>query len=139
MDNKSVKRNIVTVRKALKISQEEMAAKLGVSRLTYRNIESGNTKLINEKLDKIASIVNMSKEELLLGYNPSDNNNSILSEPDIPYNGNDQSFRLEYENEINRLKYALEAEQKLNESLQVVIKSKEEIIRLQEEIIKENK
>ncbi len=116
-----------------------MAAKLGVSRLTYRNIESGNTKLINEKLDKIASIVNMSKEELVLGYNPSDNNNSILSEPDIPYNGNDQSFRLEYENEINRLKYALEAEQKLNESLQVVIKSKEEIIRLQEEIIKENK
>lgn len=116
-----------------------MAAKLGVSRLTYRNIENGNTKLINEKLDKIASIVNMSKEELVLGYNPSEGNSSVLGEQEVHYKGNEQLFRSDYENEINRLKFALEAEKKLNESLQVVIKSKEDIIRLQEKIIKGEK
>ena len=38
------------------ISQAEMAERLGMSRTAYRNLESGDTRLISENVDRIAAV-----------------------------------------------------------------------------------
>ena len=47
MDNNSIKKNIRHIRKSRKITQEEMAHKLGISLTAYRDLEKGNTAVMN--------------------------------------------------------------------------------------------
>ena len=68
MDNNSVKENIIRRRKGLKLSQQDMADKIGMSRTAYRNIEKGETKLLSENVARIAEALEMDAEELVLGY-----------------------------------------------------------------------
>lgn len=68
MDNDSIKVNIVRKRTEEGISQDEMARRLRISRNTYRSIEKGTAKVISERLNEIASSLNTSAEELVLGY-----------------------------------------------------------------------
>lgn len=70
MDNDSIKVNIVRKRTEEGISQDEMARRLRISRNTYRSIEKGTAKVISERLNEIASSLNTSAEELVLGYKP---------------------------------------------------------------------
>ena len=70
MDNDSVKDNIRNFRKIYKLTQSEMADKLGISRTAYRNIESGETRLISENVSRIADILHIRTEDLVLGYSP---------------------------------------------------------------------
>lgn len=72
IDEKTIKKNIYLRRRALSISQTEMAERLGLDRNTYRNIESGKTRIINGHLDKIADLLETSAEELVLGYRVGD-------------------------------------------------------------------
>lgn len=43
MDNNSIKDNIRRIRKSRKLTQEDMAHKLGISLTAYRDLERGNT------------------------------------------------------------------------------------------------
>ena len=72
MNNDSIKENIIRKRTEEGISQEEMARRLDVSRNTYRSIEKGQTNIISRRLDEIAALLNVSVEELVLGYKPID-------------------------------------------------------------------
>ena len=71
MDNISIKDNIRKIRKARKLTQEEMAHGLGLSITAYRDIEKGNTSILNGNLSKIASLLDIPTEELVLGYRPA--------------------------------------------------------------------
>ena len=66
-----MKDNIRNFRRSLRVTQSEMADKLGISRTAYRNLENGDTRLFNENLDRIAEIFHIGTEELVLGYHPS--------------------------------------------------------------------
>lgn len=71
--DQQIKENISHRRKSLRITQAEMAEKLGVDRNTYRYIETGKTILVSERVDQIADILGVEPEELILGfelYNP---------------------------------------------------------------------
>ncbi len=71
--DQQIKKNISRRRKSLRITQAEMAEKLGVDRNTYRYIEMGKTILVSERVDQIAEILGVEPEELILGfelYNP---------------------------------------------------------------------
>lgn len=70
MDNSSIKENIVRRRTAEGISQDEMAKRLDISRNAYRSIEKGESKVISDRLKDIADNLDISLEELVLGYNP---------------------------------------------------------------------
>lgn len=70
MDNDSVKDNIRNFRKIHQLTQAEMADKLGISRTAYRNIEMGDTRLISESIPRIADILDIRAEDLVLGYSP---------------------------------------------------------------------
>ena len=70
MDNASIKKNIRKVRKSRKLTQEEMAHKLGMSLSSYREFEKGGTPILNGNLLKMASFLETPTEELVLGYQP---------------------------------------------------------------------
>ena len=59
MDNKTVKENIYRIRKEKKITQQQMAERLGMSRNSYRRIESGDTVLVNDHIVQIADLLEM--------------------------------------------------------------------------------
>lgn len=71
MDNASIKKNIRKVRESRKLTQEEMAHKLGMSLSAYRELEKGGTSILNGNLLKMASFLNTPTEELVLGYQPT--------------------------------------------------------------------
>lgn len=68
MDDKEVKRRILRKRNEKKISQQHIADLLGISRTAFRDLESGNTRIINENVFKFADITETSAEEILFGY-----------------------------------------------------------------------
>lgn len=67
MDNNSIKENIERIRIEHHLSQTEMAKELGISRNTYRKLEKGNTKLISDNVFKIANLLKVAPEEVLIG------------------------------------------------------------------------
>ena len=73
MDNNSVKENIIRRRKVRRLSQQEVADKIGLSRTAYRNIEKGETRLLSENIVRIADVLGVGTEELVLGYAPDRN------------------------------------------------------------------
>ena len=75
MDEKTIKSNIYRRRRTLAISQIEMAERLGMDRNTYRNIETGCTRIFNSHLEGIAQVLKVSPEELVLGYKVGDPEN----------------------------------------------------------------
>ena len=116
MDNKTVKENIYRIRKEKKITQQQMAERLGMSRNSYRRIESGDTVLVNDHIVQIADLLEMSPDELLLGDSASDGR-KILDE-----------MRVGYAQEIsdrNRTISSLEERIRLLEDL---VRTKDEII-----------
>jgi transcriptional regulator with XRE-family HTH domain len=67
MDCSQIKERIKSVRKSKGLTQETMAKSLGISVNSYREIESGRTKLINSKLFKICDILEISPGKLMMG------------------------------------------------------------------------
>ncbi len=70
MDNSTIKDNIRKIRKSRRMTQEEMAHGMDISLTAYRDLEKGRTSIVNDNLAKIASLLNTSSEELVLGYRP---------------------------------------------------------------------
>ena len=69
-DLNSIGERIAFYRKRAKLTQEELAKRLGIAANTLSNIEQrGNTDC--ETLKKISEILNISSETLLYGYEPT--------------------------------------------------------------------
>ena len=68
MDERSVKENLKRVRKGLKLTQQEMAERVGLSRNAYVSLESGPTRMLNESLERVAELAEMPVTELVTGY-----------------------------------------------------------------------
>lgn len=128
MDNVSVKKNISRTRENLHITQEEMAEKLGISRNTYRSIEKGQTRLVNEHLDRIASILDISAEELVLGYAPERHDQTILGEMQDEYESRLKEKDRIHAEQIGKLESTI---RELNEKVRLL----EELLNTKNEII----
>lgn len=77
MDNTNFQENAVKLRKERKLTQQEVADRLGISRIAYSKLERGETRLVNESAEKLAELFDMPAGELIYG--------SRLGERDIPY------------------------------------------------------
>ena len=66
MDNTTIKDNIRRIRKTRKLTQEEMALRLGISITAYRDLEKGNTSILNSNVYKIADLLDTPAEEIVL-------------------------------------------------------------------------
>ena len=117
MDNISIKNNIRKIRKARRLTQEEMALSLGISVTAYRDIEKGNTSILNGNLPRIASLLDTPTEEIVLGYRPSQIEGRNLKE-----------VQDEYAGKINILERRIADLEKLVKAQEESIVSKNEII-----------
>lgn len=136
MDNDSIKVNIVRKRTEEGISQDEMARRLRISRNTYRSIEKGAAKVISERLNEIASSLNTSAEELVLGYKTVERNSEmedIRMEFDSAKNRYEKekaALIADYENRINVLTDHIASLESTISNMREIIDSKNEIISL---------
>ena len=117
MDNNSIKKNIRQLRKARKLTQEEMALQMGISITAYRDFEKGSTSILNSNLHKVASLLDAPTEEIVLGYRPSQIEGAGLREVQAEYSGR------------------IEVLEKRIQDLENLVKSHEEIIISKNEII----
>ena len=117
MDNTTIKDNIRRIRKTRKLTQEEMALRLGISITAYRDLEKGNTSILNSNVYKIADLLDTPAEEIVLGYRPSQIEGISL-----------QEVQQEYSGKIESLKRRILDLEKLVLSLEETIGSKNEIL-----------
>lgn len=117
MDNNSIKKNIMNIRKSRKLTQEEMAHKLGISLTAYRDLEKGSTNVMNSNVIKMAHLLDTSTEELILGYKPAQTEGYAL-----------EDIKQEYGAKITNLQRRIDDLEKLLSSQEENIKSKNEII-----------
>lgn len=136
MDNDSIKVNIVRKRTEEGISQDEMARRLRISRNTYRSIEKGTAKVISEHLNEIASSLNTSAEELVLGYKTVERNSEVedirieFDSAKNRYEKEKASLIADYENRINVLTDHIASLESTISNMREIIDSKNEIISL---------
>ena len=71
MNNEEIRKRILARRKEQQLSQADLADRLSISQTAYYKIEKGSTHLISDHLPKIASILDLPEEELVLGYDLS--------------------------------------------------------------------
>jgi transcriptional regulator with XRE-family HTH domain len=128
MDNSSIKDNIRKIRKARRLTQEEMALQLGMSLTAYRDLEKGSTSILNSNLHKIASLLDTPTEEIVLGYRPSQMEGADLKE-----------VQQEYSDRISVLERRIGDLEKLTHSLEETIRSKNEIISMLKKRLGEDK
>ncbi|MBO8452989.1 MAG: helix-turn-helix transcriptional regulator [Bacteroidetes bacterium] len=128
MDNSSVKKNISRIRKASGISQTEMAERLGISRTAYRNIETGDTKLINDNVDRIASLLDTTSEELVLGYTPSAKDSMKVNDIQKENALKQKEMAARFETEIARLNEQINTLKEYIDALQETVRTKDEMI-----------
>ena len=134
MDNNSVKENIIRRRKGLKLSQQDMADKIGMSRTAYRNIEKGGTKLLSENVARIAEALEMDAEELVLGYSYDSAQSKTLKD-EKPYRRMyeelDSRYRFELKKQAEEMSRLVSEISTLKEYIEVqktLINTKDEII-----------
>ena len=128
MDNASIKNNIFNVRKSRKLTQNEIAQSLNISVNAYRAIEKGKTAIVNPHVVRMADLLELSTEELVLGYYP-------VQETDISID----DIKAEYGNKVNSLEEQLDKMEKLVESLEETIATKNEIINMLKKSLAEQK
>ena len=117
MDNYTIKDNIRRMRKASRLTQEEMANKLDISLTAYRDLEKGSTNIVNANVMKIAQLLDTSTEELVLGYRPVQTPAKLL-----------EDMRSEYGGRISTMERRITDLEKLVQTLEETIKTKNEII-----------
>ena len=128
MDNSTIKDNIRRMRKASRLTQEEMANKLDISLTAYRDLEKGSTNIVNANVIKIAQLLDTSTEELVLGYRPVQTPAKLL-----------EDMRSEYGGRISAMQRRITDLEKLVESLQETINTKNEIITMLKNRLDEEK
>ena len=119
MDNSSIKDNIRKVRKARKLTQEELADRLDISLTAYRDLEKGNTNIDNNNVIRLAELLDTTAEELVLGYRPVQAPGKLL-----------EDVRTEYGGKIDTMERRIADLEKLVRSLEETIATKNEIIAL---------
>ena len=128
MDNTSIKNNIYNIRKSRKMTQEEVANLLEISVTAYRELERGNTSIVNPNVVKLADAMDISTEELVLGYYPTQAQD--ISVEDV---------REEYGSKVDILEKRIAQLEKLVDSLEETIASKNEIIAMLKKMLAEQK
>lgn len=128
MDNSTIKDNIRRMRKASRLTQEEMANKLDISLTAYRDLEKGSTNIVNANVMKIAQLLDTSTEELVLGYRPVQTPAKLL-----------EDMRSEYGGRISAMQRRITDLEKLVETLEETINTKNEIITMLKNRLAEEK
>lgn len=122
MNEYSIRERIILARKRAGFTQEQLSTKLGISANSYRDLEKGKTRILNDKLTTLSRVLNVSLEELLFG-------NIVLNDTQ-----NQELIavidNLKHEIEVLKGEYRLTVEELSGEikQLKILLESKEKII-----------
>ena len=94
-----------------------MAYKMGMSLTAYRDLEKGETSIVNANLQKIANLLETTTEDLVLGYRPVQ-----MEGPGL------EDIKDEYVGKVSVLEKRITDLEKLVTSLEETISTKNEII-----------
>lgn len=119
MNNSTIKENLRKIRKERRITQEDMAFRLGISLTAYRDLERGNTSMVNANLIRSAQLLETSTEEIVLGYKPAQLSTRKLEEMESQYSGR-----------ISELEKEVEYLRKLVNSLEETVTTKNQVIEM---------
>ena len=136
INDKRIKEHIHRRRLSMRITQYEMAARLKIDRNTYRNIEKGKTRMLNEHLDDIASILEVETEELVIGYLPGDpENDPVLRDKTLEYDNKAASMAASYSRKLEEDRITIQLLDKKIEDLEGSLRDKTDLISFQKEKI----
>ena len=119
MDNTTIKQNIRKARKKRQITQEEMAARLGISLTAYRDLEKGGTSVMHGNVIRMAELLETSTEEIVLGYKPAELEAGTL-----------EDVRAQYGSQICTLEQTVVDLRKHIGTLESQVADKDEIIKM---------
>lgn len=94
-----------------------MAHRMGMSLTAYRDLEKGETSIVNSNLQKIANLLDTTTEELVLGYRPIQ-----MEGPGL------EDIKDEYIGKVSVLEKRITDLEKLVNTLEETISTKNEII-----------
>jgi len=80
MNNKAIGERIRKKREEKNLSQEKVAALVGIKQASYSRIEKGEVSIINKHLEKIASVLGTTCYDLLLFYKEVEDSQKVLEE-----------------------------------------------------------
>ena len=126
---KNICDNIRSAREEIGLTQEEMSEIMNISRTAYRNIESGRTKMVSDRLISIAEATGKTTDELVLGYAPQQVSQSLYQERDNLLEEN-KRLKTELERISNEKDATINALLKALAAKDETIKVKDEIINL---------
>lgn len=127
MNNSEAKKKLKELRKKASMTQKDMASLLGIKRTTYRNLESGATKIINETAIRVTEVLKKPIEALIADYDYSGPAPALLMERNQ-----------EYQKEIVTLSTELsETKNKLAQTLTECGNAKRELARVKEDLERE--
>ena len=121
MDIDFIRNRIRDRRKALGYTQEYMANRLDISVNAYGELESGDTKIINPRVIKIAEILDESLEYILFGVSSEDDHREKIRLLEEEHRRMIDNIETQHQIKIKELEGA-------NEELRVALKTKEGII-----------
>src|SRR5574344_1660092 len=120
MNNESLKKKIYRLRREKGLSQESIAEKLPMSLNAYAKIERGSTKLISDRLVKIAKLLDTTVEDLLLGPNLTTVEKC---------NTNCKHLSEQYEQSFTKLRQRLDSSFNVIYNLNILLNGKEKTIK----------
>ncbi len=139
MINSVIKGNIYLKRKELSLTQEEVAQKLGISVTAYRDLERGNTNMLNPHIPKIAEVLETTVEELILGYIPLSKDIRNLEELEEQYQTKAKSREKEFTKRESEFQNQISHMQTAIDSLKETVQTKNDIIGLlQKRLVQES-
>ena len=94
-----------------------MADKMGMSLTAYRDLEKGETSIVNTNLRKVARLLDTTTEELVLGYRPIQ-----MDGPGL------EDIKEEYTGRISALEKRIADLERLVRTLEETVAAKNEII-----------
>lgn len=134
MNKTMIKKNISDVRNSLKLTQAEMAEKIGISRQAYINLENGKTSPINKQISKMAEECGITEEKILFGVSHAEMEASQLREAE-DLREKLQLIEQENNNKITELKDKLDVLTQLVFSERQHVKTQEMLISEQRSMI----
>ena len=139
MDNDSIKQNLQRIRLEQNMSQGQMADALGIARNTYRKIEKGRTRLISDTILKVADVIGITPEEVVLGYAPSEETSGMLKEAREQFNLRIKDLTDDYELKLECLRAEISLLKDLIREKDDNLRTQKSIVALLEKRLEDNK
>ena len=130
MDERSITLNLQLLRLRRGLTQDNVAEAAGITRVAYSHLETGKVKILNRKISRIAEILGVSLEELLLGYQPEPDASGRLHELSAGYDEKYRNTLREFDNRLEEKTSEIATLRSLTESQKKTIATQEEIIQM---------